>query len=135
MSLSYQLEPDLTGLEFQEILKNSGLDERRPADDLDRLETMCRQAQIILTCRDEDEKLVGVSRAITDYSYCTYLSDLAVHKDCQGQGIGKKLIKQTHENAGKNTSLILLSAPAASSYYPHVGMEQHNSCWIIKSKD
>ena len=131
MSLSCQLEPDLKAEEFQSILLRSGLSERRPANDLDRLDKMCRNAQIILTCRSEDETLVGVSRAVTDYSYCTYLSDLAVDKECQGKGVGKELIKQTHEQAGKNTALILLSAPSASSYYPHVGMERHESCWIV----
>ena len=31
---------------------------------------------------------MGVSRAITDFAYCTYLSDLAVDESYQKQGIG-----------------------------------------------
>ena len=135
MSLTYQLEPDLKAAEFQDILIRSGLAPRRPADDLDRLEKMCRNADIILTCRDEESLLVGVSRTTTDYSYCTYLSDLAVDKACQSQGIGKELIKRTHETAGLETMLILLSAPNATNYYPKAGMEKHDSCWIIKRKN
>jgi len=78
-----------------------------------------------------DGRLVGVSRAITDYSFCTYLSDLAVDQDFQRQGIGKELIRRTHEAAGLNTTLILLAAPKAVTYYGHVGMTKHDSCWII----
>lgn len=29
------------------------------------------------------------------------------------------------------TTLILLSAPKAASYYPYIGMTKHESCWII----
>jgi hypothetical protein len=41
------------------------------------------------------------------------------------------LIRRTHEAAGRSTTLILLSAPAAREYYPHIGMQRHDSCWII----
>ena len=78
--------------------------------------------------------LGGGSRAITDYSYCTYLSDLAVDVACQGRGIGRELIRRTHEAAGRHTSLILLAAPKARSYYPHIGMRPHDSCWIIERR-
>jgi predicted N-acetyltransferase YhbS len=88
---------------------------------------------VILTARSEG-KLVGVSRAITDFAYCTYLSDLAVDVEFQGCGIGRKLIRRTHEAAGTQTRLILLAAPAATSYYPHIGMQQHESCWMILPK-
>ncbi|MCA9266404.1 MAG: GNAT family N-acetyltransferase, partial [Planctomycetales bacterium] len=84
-----------------------------------------------ITARDNG-RLVGVSRAITDFSYCVYLSDLAVDEAYQRQGIGKALLRQTHEAAGLNTTLILLAAPKAASYYPHIGMESHNSCWITR---
>ena len=75
--------------------------------------------------------LVGVSRAITDFAYCTYLSDLAVDEKHQRQGIGRQLIQHTHEAAGLHTTLILLAAPKAQSYYPRVGMTKHESCWVI----
>jgi predicted N-acetyltransferase YhbS len=95
---------------------------------------MLANADIIIAARDESGLLVGVSRAITDYNYCTYLSDLAVDCACQRQGIGRELIRRTHEAAGLKTRLILLSAPAATTYYPHIGMRAHNSCWTIDPK-
>lgn len=122
--ISFSLEPDLSAEEFQEILKSSTLAERRPADDLARLDAMLRHAQIIVTAR-HDGRLVGVSRAITDYSYCCYLSDLAVDKAYQGQGIGKRLIAETHACAGSKTTLVLVAAPAAAGYYPKIGMKAY----------
>lgn len=126
----YQLEPLLTPDEFIDILRRSTLAERRPVDDRETIVGMLAQADIILTARQEG-LLVGVSRAITDFHYCTYLSDLAVDEAFQRQGIGQELLRRTHAAAGLKTTLILLAAPQAASYYPHIGMTPHDSCWII----
>lgn len=130
MTIAYAREPSLTAAEFIDLLIRSTLAERRPVDDRATIEGMLRNADLILTAR-EGATLVGVSRAITDYSFCTYLSDLAVDRDYQRRGIGRELIRLTHEAAGLSTMLILLAAPAARSYYPHIGMVAHDSCWII----
>ncbi len=131
MTIAYQNELELSTHEFSDVLHRSGLAERRPAKDMARLRGMLRNANVIVTARDETGLLVGVSRAISDLHYCTYLSDLAVDISFQSQGIGRKLIERTHELAGKKTTLILLAAPAAADYYPRIGMQAHESCWMI----
>jgi len=128
--VSYQVEPDLAAAEFIDVLVRSTLAERRPVDRPDVIDAMLRHADVVVTARVSGQ-LVGVSRAISDFSYCTYLSDLAVDEAHQGQGIGRELIRRTHEAAGFDTTLILLAAPNARSYYPHIGMQRHESCWII----
>jgi predicted N-acetyltransferase YhbS len=130
MDVSFQLEPDLAADAFIDLLKRSTLAERRPIGDLETIRGMLRHADLIVTAR-MDQLLVGVSRAITDFSYCTYLSELAVDQAHQRRGIGRELLRRTHEAAGLATTLILLSAPAAREYYPHIGMQQHDSCWIV----
>jgi predicted N-acetyltransferase YhbS len=127
--IEYQLEPSLSCEEFIDLLVQSTLAERRPVAEHDTIAAMLSNADLIVTARSAG-KLVGVSRAITDYSYCTYLSDLAVDTAFQRCGIGKELVRRTHEAAGLKTRLVLLAAPAAASYYPHIGMQRHDSCWI-----
>ncbi|MFO0845892.1 MAG: GNAT family N-acetyltransferase [Gemmataceae bacterium] len=134
MDLTYQLEPGLTPQEFIDVLVRSTLAERRPIDKPDVIRAMLANADVILTARVEG-KLVGVSRAVTDFAYCTYLSDLAVDAAHQRRGIGRELIRRTHEAAGRHTMLILLAAPKARDYYPHIGMAGHDSCWIIPRQD
>jgi GNAT superfamily N-acetyltransferase len=129
----YRLQPDLTPAEFIRVLVRSRLAERRPIDRPDVIRAMLEGADIILTAR-AGERLVGVSRAISDFAYCTYLSDLAVDQAYQKRGIGRELIRRTHEAGGLHPDLILLAAPAARSYYPHIGMEAHDSCWVIRRK-
>jgi predicted N-acetyltransferase YhbS len=126
----YAVEPALTAAEFIDVLQRSTLAERRPVDDRATIEGMLRHASVLLTARQAG-LLVGVSRALTDFHYCTYLSDLAVDTAYQKQGIGQELIRRTHEAAGLQTMLILLAAPQARSYYPHIGMQGHDSCWVI----
>lgn len=129
-SIAFALEPQLSAAEFIEVVGRTSLGERRPLDDIPRIEAMLRNAGVIVTARI-DGRLVGVSRAITDFAYCTYLSDLAVDEAFQGYGIGRELIRQTHLAAGLCTMLILIAAPAATTYYPHIGMTQHESCWYV----
>jgi GNAT superfamily N-acetyltransferase len=130
VDVAYQLEPHLDAAEFIDLLVRSTLAERRPVDRADVIRGMLQHADIIVTARIGD-RLAGISRAISDFSYCTYLSDLAVDEAHQGLGIGRELIRRTHEAAGLHTRLILLAAPKARTYYPHIGMLPHDSCWMI----
>ena len=131
MDVIYQLEHDL-GVEedeFLDLLDRSGLAERRPVDEPQAIRGMLKHADILVTAR-VGGRLVGIARAITDSSFCTYLSDLAVDEAYQRRGIGRELVRRTHEATGRRTTLILLAAPKAREYYPHIGMTRHESCWI-----
>jgi GNAT superfamily N-acetyltransferase len=131
LDLSYHLEtyPGLGVEEFIDILERSTLAERRPVGEPETIRGMLAHADVIVTARSGG-LLVGISRALTDYHFCTYLSDLAVDREYQNRGIGRELIRRTHEASGLHTTLILLAAPKARTYYPHVGMHPHDSCWI-----
>ena len=108
----------------------STLGERRPVDDRTRMAEMLANANLVLTAWDKD-LLVGIARSLSDFAYATYLSDLAVRVSHQRLGIGRELIRLTRK-AAPRASLILLSAPAAVDYYPHVGFERHPSAWILR---
>jgi predicted N-acetyltransferase YhbS len=77
--------------------------------------------------------MVGIVRSLTDFAYCTYLSDLAVHVDWQRSGIGKELMRLTKEAGGRAT-VFLFAAPAAVDYYPHVGFTA-GSGWYLKEDE
>ena len=129
--INYRLGTDLDLDAVIDLYRASTLGKRRPLDDRGRMAAMLRNANLVVTAWD-GELLVGISRALTDFAYATYLSDLAVRLSHQRSGIGKELIRRTRAAAGPQAMLILLSAPAAESYYPHVGFTQHPSAWILK---
>ena len=127
--LQYQIETNLSVEEFTEVLINSTLGERRPITEPDRIAKMLEHGNLIITARDNG-KLVGVSRSLTDFAFCTYLSDLAVDDKYQKQGIGKELVRLTKKEAPQ-AKLILLAAPKAVNYYPKIGMKQWEHCYVL----
>ena len=114
-----------------DLYRDSTLGERRPIDDRERWDSVLRNSNLVVTAYDGD-LLVGISRCVTDFAYATYLSDLAVRLSHQRRGIGKELIHLTQQ-ACPQANIILLSAPKAVEYYPHVGMKQHPSAWTLPS--
>jgi GNAT superfamily N-acetyltransferase len=128
--IDYRIGNDLQLDEVIDLYRASTLGERRPVDDKHRMATMLRNANLVVTAWD-GSLLVGIARSFSDFSFATYLSDLAVRRSHQRAGIGKELIRRTQE-AAPQAILILLSAPAAVDYYPHVGFTQHSSAWFLK---
>lgn len=129
MMITYQLENNISVEDFLRVLHASTLAERRPVNDTERIRKMVEHANIVITARDNG-KIIGVARSVSDFAFCTYLSDLAVDKTYQHQGIGIALIKHT-KLAAPDAKLILLSAPAAVDYYPRIGMTRHEHCFYI----
>lgn len=117
--------------EFIEVLRQSGLGERRPLADAGRMARMIANANLIVTARKAGT-LVGVSRALTDFAYCCYLSDLAVDRQHQGHGIGKRLIAETRRHAGPEAMCLLLSAPDSIGFYKTIGMPQPDNAFLYK---
>lgn len=116
-----------------ELYVDSTIGARRPVDDRPRMADMLANADLIITAWDGGT-LVGIAWAVSDLAYCTYLSDLCVRKSYQRKGIGRRLIEATQAAAPRAT-VILLSAPAAVDYYPHVGMKPHPSAWTLDATD
>ncbi|MFE9535747.1 GNAT family N-acetyltransferase [Streptomyces sp. NPDC006691] len=119
-------------LDVEEVLalyRASTLAERRPVDDVERFTKMLAGADLVITAR-LDGRLIGIARSLTDGAYATYLSDIAVDVAHQRRGVGRDLIRATQE-AAPRAKLVLLSAPAAVDYYPHIGFKRHESAWTL----
>ncbi len=131
--ITYRTGNDLELDAVIELYRASTLGERRPVGDRERMRLMLANANLVVTAWDGDQ-LVGIARSVSDFSYATYLSDLAVRLSHQRHGIGRELIRRTREMGGQAT-IILLSAPKAVDYYPHVGFKPHSSAWTLASDD
>lgn len=129
--IRYQKNEVITADQLAEVFRASGI--RRPVEDKTRLEKMLKHADILVTAWD-GERLVGVARALTDYSYCCYLSDLAVDEGYQHRGIGKQLVKRIEREIGEEAALILLASPIAMDYYPKIGFNRIENGYIIPRK-
>ena len=127
--ITYVDAPAISAAELADLFRASGIN--RPVNDLARLEEMLKHANLTIAAY-LDGRLVGIARALTDFSYCCYLSDLAVVKELQHRGIGRELMRRIKRRVGDRSNLLLLSAPEAMGYYPKVGFEKVENGWIIR---
>ena len=127
--ITYRPGNDLNLDAVIELYRASTLGERRPVEDRARMALMLHHANLVVTAW-EGELLVGIARSLSDFSYCTYLADLAVRASHQKQGIGRELIRFTREHGGLATT-ILLSAPKAVDYYLRIGFIRHPQAWTL----
>jgi GNAT superfamily N-acetyltransferase len=128
--VTYQLETDLPLPEYIEILNSSSLGKRRPMDDTDHLHRMIAGSNMIITAR-EDGELVGILRALSDFCYRTFIADLAVVSERQGEGIGRALLQKARDTAPE-ARLFLFSAEEAEGFYQKLGFQLHERCYQLK---
>lgn len=131
MVITYRTNAALEAHQLSELFKTSGI--KRPVEDLNRIKKMIDNSNLVVTAWDGD-RLVGIARALSDYSYCCYLSDLAVDKEYQKQGIGHELVDEVRKLAGEESNLLLISAPEAMEYYPKIGFDKCGNAFIIHRK-
>ncbi len=132
--IEYRLGNDLDLDAVIELYRASTLGERRPVDDRARMACMLARANLVVSAWD-GALLVGISRALSDFAYVTYLSDLAVRVSHQRMGIGRELVRITRRESGSDAYLVLLAAPKAVDYYPRIGFTRHDSAWLLRAGD
>ena len=129
--INYRDNASITAEQAIDLYKRSTLGERRPIHNIQTFEAMLKNANLTITAWD-GEKLVGISRSLTDFAYVTYLADLAVDQQYQRSGIGKQLIDETKARLGAECMIVLLAAPKANEYYEHLGFEHNPRAWTLK---
>jgi len=127
----YRINVKITAAQAIDLYVRSTLGERRPIDKVTTFADMLANANLIITAWDQ-EKLVGIARTLTDFSYVAYLADLAVDEQYQKQGIGKQLIEETKSHLASECMIVLLAAPKANDYYQKIGFEHNPRAWTLK---
>jgi predicted N-acetyltransferase YhbS len=131
MVITYKVNSKVEAHQFADLIKSSGL--RRPVEDLNRLKKMLDNANLIVSAWD-GERLIGIARALTDYSYCCYVSDLAVDREYQKQGIGQELITEVQKLVGDESMLLVIASPESMEYYPKIGFTKIDNAFLIPRK-
>ena len=124
-------ERAISAAQLGSVFARSGI--RRPTDDLARLTKMIDHANLLAGAWAGD-LLVGVARGLTDFSFCCYLSDLAVDRAFQRMGIGKALLEHVRKQLSDEVMILLVAAPEANEYYEQLGFEWVDRAWRIPRK-
>jgi len=131
MHIEYRDDARLVVDSAIELYKRSTLGERRPIDRPGIFAGMLNNASLTVTAWD-GESLVGIARCLTDFTYVAYLADLAVDREYQRRGIGKRLIQETRDRLGQECMIVLLAAPLANEYYPGLGFTHNPRAWVLR---
>ncbi|WP_268034716.1 GNAT family N-acetyltransferase [Algoriphagus sp. PAP.12] len=131
--ITYQIEKEISLEEFVSILESSTLSKRRPMDNPSQLQRMISGSNLIITARAHG-KLVGLLRALSDFSYRCFIADLAVDEVYQRQGIGKALIQEAR-NSAEDARLFLFAAEGAIPFYRKLGFYPHDHTYQLKPED
>ncbi|MCP3781468.1 GNAT family N-acetyltransferase [Paenibacillus polymyxa] len=131
MDITYTNHKDVSVKDVIRVFRTSGI--VRPIDQPERIQMMISNSDILLSAW-HGNKMIGIARALTDWSFCCYLSDLAVDQTFQKSGVGRNLISMVQEEIGEGVALILLAAPSAITYYPKIGFDLINNGFMIKRK-
>ncbi len=131
MDISYTRDAPLSVEAAIALYNRSTLGDRRPVNRPDIFAGMLEHATLTITAWDR-EKLVGIARTLTDFTYVAYLADLAVDAGYQRRGIGRRLVEETSAQLGAECMVVLLAAPQANDYYPKLGFEHNPRAWVLK---
>jgi ribosomal protein S18 acetylase RimI-like enzyme len=131
MAIEYRANAAISVDAAIDLYRRSTLGERRPIDRPDIFAGMLEHANLLISAWHGD-RLVGIARSLTDFTYVAYLADLAVDAEYQRLGIGKQLIEETRSRLGKECMIVLLAAPLANDYYPRLGFEHNPRAWILR---
>jgi spermidine synthase len=74
----------------------------------------------------ENQRLIGMGRALSDQVSDAYIQDVAVLKEFQGRGIGKKIIQTliTGLKAWGVDWIGLIAEPGTTGFYENLGFQQ-----------
>jgi len=76
-------------------------------------------------------KIVGVGRALADGVDCSYICDVAIHPEYQGQGIGKAVVEKLMEFSRGHNKIILYANPGKEPFYAKLGFAKMNTAMAI----
>ncbi len=131
MTIDYRDNTPISVEAAIDLYNRSTLGERRPVQRPDIFASMLQHADLLITAWD-GERLVGIARTLTDWSYVAYLADLAVDAGYQRLGIGKRLVEETRARLWPECMIVLLAAPLANDYYPRIGFEHNPRAWVLR---
>lgn len=79
----------------------------------------------------DGEQLVAAGRALADGVDCSYICDVAVHPQYQGQGLGKDIILRLRKLSAGHRKIILYANPGKEGFYAALGFRRMRTAMAI----
>lgn len=79
----------------------------------------------------DEEKIIGVGRALADGVDVSYIADVAIHPEYQGQGIGKAIVSKLVEFSKGYNKILLFASVGKEPFYAKLGFDKMNTAMAI----
>ncbi|GCA62876.1 hypothetical protein KIPB_006360, partial [Kipferlia bialata] len=76
-------------------------------------------------------RLIAAGRVLADGAACAYVSDIAVHPDMQGMGIGRSLVSGLLSRCKHHAKIILYASPGKEGFYRKLGFRPMSTAMAI----
>jgi ribosomal protein S18 acetylase RimI-like enzyme len=118
---------DIDWNELSQLYKIAPLGDKRPED----LKISFSNSLYRCFVFDDRSRLVGVGRALADGIDCSYICDVAIHPDVQGQGLGKAIISRLRDLSAGHRKIILYANPGKEGFYAKLGFKRMRTAMAI----
>jgi ribosomal protein S18 acetylase RimI-like enzyme len=112
--------------ELSHLYKIAPLGDKKPQD----LKTVFTNSRYRCFVYDDD-KIIGVGRALADGVDVSYIADVAIHPEYQGQGIGKAIVSKLVEFSKGHSKIILYANIGKEPFYTKLGFAKMNTAMAI----
>ena len=79
----------------------------------------------------DGDKLIAAGRAVADGIDCSYICDVAVLPEYQGQGIGKRIVEKMMTLSQGHKKIILYSYPGREGFYKKFGFKRMTTAMAL----
>ena len=79
----------------------------------------------------ENDKLIGVGRALADGADSAYLCDIAIHPDYQGLGLGKAITQKLLDSVKGYNKIILFASIGKDGFYEKLGFAKMTTAMAV----
>lgn len=124
-----ELRPDLTVEQYNALRRAVGWDE---VEALQARAGLANTAHMVVAVNEAGE-LAGLTRVVSDGSYLRVMLDVIVLPECQGYGVGKRLIEKAREcireglAPGQRAFVYMMSAKGKEAFYRKCGFDERPS--------
>jgi ribosomal protein S18 acetylase RimI-like enzyme len=99
-----------------------------------RMRRSLANCDIVVSARNEAGELVGIGRALSDFSIDTKILDLIIAPEYQRQGLGLKMMKKIAEQA-KGTTIYFETEPKHFGFAAKAGYAKRKGLTVFKKKN